>query len=140
MIFVFHSQIHFDCHYWWFDNFVQMGVIAMTAFFMLSGYSLHLSSSRKDLTKAKEIKQFYIKRLISILPLYYAVALIRVVMDLIIGRSSITEVAILFPVELFTTQSTFTTLFPYSHNGGTWFISCLIICYLAYPFLQSLFL
>lgn len=139
LIFAFHSHIHFNCYYYWLDDFVRMGAIAMTAFFMLSGYSLHLSSSSKDLTKAKEIKRFYVKRLITILPLYYSVALIVVIVDLIFGRSSLEEIAILFPVELFATQSTFTTLFPYSHNDGTWFISCLIICYLAYPFIQSLF-
>ena len=117
----------------------HLGAIAMTAFFILSGYSLHLSSSRRDLTKAGEIKQFYIKRLISILPLYYFVALTSVILDLSFGRDTLEQVAVLFPVELFATQSSFTTLFYHSHNGGTWFISCLLICYLAYPFIQSLF-
>ena len=28
----------------------------------------------------------------------------------------------------------FSSLFPFSHNGGTWFVSCIIICYLAAPF------
>ncbi len=41
-------------------------------------FTLHLSSSHKDFTKAGEIKQFYIKRLITILPLYYFVALTSV--------------------------------------------------------------
>lgn len=117
-----------------------MGAIAMTAFFMLSGYSLHLSSSNKDLNSVKEIKRFYIKRLIAVFPLYLTVALIRVVLDLMVGKSSFVETAVLFPVELFATQSTFSTLFPYSHNNGTWFISCLVICYLAYPFFQQLLL
>lgn len=140
LIFAFHSQIHFDCYYYWLNDFVRMGAIAITAFFMLSGYSLILSTSHKDFTKIKDVKQFYIKRLIRILPLYYSVALIRVVMDLMVGKSTFAEVAILFPVELFATQSTFTTLFPYSHNNGTWFISCLIICYIFFPFIQNLFL
>lgn len=140
LVYMFHSRIHFNCSYYWLNDFVRMGAIVMTAFFMLSGYSLHLSSSHKDLGNVKEIKQFYLKRFIAIIPLYYAVALIRVVIDLIIGKSTLEETSILFPVELFGTQSTFTTLFPYSHNDGTWFISCLIICYLLYPFLQQLFL
>ena len=78
LIYAFHSSINFSCNYYWLDDFVRLGVIAMTAFFMLSGYSLHLSSSRRVFTKAGEIKQFYIKRLISILPLYYFVALTSV--------------------------------------------------------------
>ena len=139
LIYAFHSSIHFSCNYYWLDDFVRLGAIAMTAFFMLSGYSLHLSSSRRDLTKAGEIKQFYIKRLITILPLYYFVALTSVILDLSFGRDTLEQVAVLFPVELFATQSSFTTLFYHSHNGGTWFISCLLICYLVYPFIQSLF-
>jgi len=117
-----------------------MGAIAMTGFFMLSGYSMHLSNSKSDLTKIEGVKRFYIKRLITILPLYYAVALIHIIYALIKGRVSIVDIAILFPVEMFATQSTFTTLFPYSHNSGTWFISCIIICYLIYPFIQSILL
>lgn len=140
LIFAFHSHIHFNCSYYWLNDFVEMGAIAMTGFFMLSGYSLHLSSSYKDLNRVQEIKRFYIKRLIAVFPLYLIVALIRVVMDLMVGNSSLVETAVLFPVELFATQSTFSTLFPYSHNNGTWFISCLFICYCAYPFFQQLFL
>ncbi len=140
LIFLFHSQMHFGCNYYFLNDFVRMGAIAMTGFFMLSGYSLHLSSSKKDLTKISEIRVFYLKRLITILPLYYSVALIHVVYAMINGRISLADVAVLFPVELFATQSTFTTLFPYSHNSGTWFISCIIICYLLYPFVQSVLL
>ena len=140
MVFVFHSQMHFGCYYYWLNDFVQMATMVMTAFFILSGYSLHLSSSHKNLANAKDIKRFYIKRLVAILPLYYAVALLKVCMDVIVGKSTLIEMAVLFPVELFALQSTFTTLFSYSHNGGTWFISCIIICYIAYPFIQNLFL
>lgn len=34
-------------------------------------------------------------------------------------------------------QSTFSSLFGVTHNGGTWFISCLLLGYLIYPFLQT---
>lgn len=132
--------MHFGCDYYFLNVFIRMGAIAMTVFFMLSGYSLHLSNSKKDLTKISEIREFYIKRLITIFPLYYTIALIHVVYAIINGRISLTEVVVLFPVELFATQSTFTTLFPYSHNSGTWFLSCIIICYLLYPFIQSVHL
>ena len=40
LVFAFHSNIHFQCHYGILDNFVSMGAIAMTGFFMLSGFSM----------------------------------------------------------------------------------------------------
>lgn len=141
LVFFFHSMIHFNCSYSILSDFFRMGAIAMTGFFMLSGYSMHLSSSRKDFTKLHEVKIFYLKRIITILPLYFTVALIRVIYEVIVGKSTIEEILILFPVELTVTQSTFTnSLFTFSHNAGTWFISCILFCYLVYPYLQSLFL
>jgi len=29
------------------------------------------------------------------------------------------------------------SIFAVTHNGGTWFVSCILICYLAYPFIQE---
>ena len=76
---MFHSQIHFKCSYSYANDFVKTGAIAMTGFMMLSGFVLYMSYSRKDFTKISEIKIFYLKRLISILPLYYSIAIIHVV-------------------------------------------------------------
>ena len=43
LIYLFHSHMHYKCDYWKFNDFISMGAIAMTAFFMLSGYSLHIA-------------------------------------------------------------------------------------------------
>lgn len=111
----------------------------MTGFFMLSGYAINLSSGSKDMTDKNEIKRFYIKRLISILPLYYAWALIHIVINIVAkGIPSMWEELILFPVETLGIQSVFSTLFPYSHNGGSWFISCILICYFVFPLIHLL--
>ena len=48
------------------------------------------------------------------------------------------ETLFYLPIEALGLQSTFSSLFGYSHNGGTWFVSCIIICYLVYPYLQEL--
>ena len=116
-----------------------MGAIAMTGFFMLSAYAINLSSGSKDMSDMKEIKRFYTKRLISILPLYYSWAIINIVINIISkGDSAIWEELILFPIETLGLQTVFSTLFPYSHNGGSWFISCILICYFFFPFLHQL--
>lgn len=63
--------------------FIEMGAIAMTGFFLLSGYAINLSSTKRNMTDSKEINKFYIKRLISILPLYYTWALINIGINIV---------------------------------------------------------
>lgn len=138
LIFLFHSHIHFKCDYYFFNDFIRMGAISMTGFLMLSGYCLHLTYSNKDLTKLYTIKIFYIKRIIAILPLYYFIAIAYSIYGTADGIISMKENILLFPIETLCLQSTFSSLFAYTHNGGTWFISCIAICYLAYPYLQEL--
>ena len=114
-----------------------MGAIAMTGFFLLSGYTLNLTNQKVN--DGSDIKKFYIKRLISILPLYYVYALINIAQNILFnGTEALVEELILCPIETLGIQSVFATLFPYSHNGGSWFISCILICYFLYPLLQTL--
>ncbi len=138
LVFMFHSRMHFECDYFILNGFVDMGAVAMTGFFMLSGYALYITYSDKELVKMRELKPFYIKRAITILPLYFFIAIVFSICDFILGKAHINEYLILFPVETFCLQSTFSSLFGYIHNGGTWFISCIIICYIIYPFLQTI--
>lgn len=140
LIFMFHSNIHvLKCDYGLFNNFVHMGAIAMTGFFLLSGYAISLSSGKKDMTNIQEIRKFYIKRLISILPLYYAWALMVIGWNVFSkGIPAIQEELILMPIETLGIQSVFSSLFPFSHNGGSWFISCILICYFLFPLLHLL--
>lgn len=138
LIYLFHSKIHFKCDYYFLNDFVEVGAIAMTGFFLLSGYALYISYSGKDLTRIKEIKTFYIKRAITVLPLYFFIAIAFTVCSFVFGAAHLNEVLILLPVETLCLQSTFSSLFGYAHNGGTWFISCILICYVLYPFFQTL--
>jgi peptidoglycan/LPS O-acetylase OafA/YrhL len=54
-----------------------------------------------------------------------------------LGEESVFQNLVLLPIELLGLQSVFSTLFPVSHNGGTWFISCLLFAYLAFPLMQE---
>lgn len=138
LVFFFHSRIHFECSYGIMNNFVQMGAIAMTGFMLLSGYVLYVTYHTRVLIEKVQLKQFYLKRLISILPLYYSIAILHIACGLITGKTSFVKEIVLFPIETLGLQSVFTSLFSYSHNGGTWFISCILICYAVYPLMQSL--
>ena len=137
-MFLFHSHIHvLRCDYGYFNAFVDMGAIAMTGFFLLSGFVISYTSKQKNMSRWGVIKEFYIKRLISIIPLYYTYALLHVVIDIVEkGESAIFQELLLFPIEALGIQSVFSSLFPYSHNGGSWFISCILICYAVYPFVH----
>lgn len=134
LICMFHSWVHFGCSYSILTDFVSVGAIAMTGFFLLSGYSLRLVYGEQNLMEKQNFLKFYLNRILGIFPLYYFVALLYV---LFIGRESCIDNILLFPIEILGLQSTFSSIFNVTHNSGTWFISCFILAYLIYPFLQS---
>ena len=132
----FHIKIHLKCDYGFLMGGVgAMGAVFMTAFFMLSGFTLYLNYSESRLCEWKETRRFYVKRAIGILPMYYIAALLYIVF---LRPQSPTRELLLLPAELTGIQSVFSSLFDLSHNGGTWFISCLLLAYLIYPFLQEI--
>lgn len=135
VVFLFHSKINSGCSYGVFNNFIHMGAIFMTGFFMLSGFVHFLTYRKKEILKIEETKKFYIKKIIDIFLIYYFVAILYVVF---IGTETPGQNLLLFPIEALGIQTVFTSLFSFTHNGGTWFISCLFLAYLLYPFLQYL--
>lgn len=106
----------------------------MTGFFMLSGFVLFANYSGKNGMEKGNLKQFYLKRLIGIFPLYFFVSVVYMVCC---GSESLKQNLILFPIETLGLQSHFSSLFDVSHNSGTWFISSLFFCYLLYPLMQE---
>lgn len=135
LIYMFHSWMHFGCSYSYLTDFVSVGAIAMTGFFLLSGYSLRLVYGAQNLMEKHNIGRFYFKRILGIIPLYYFFSLLFILLR---GKESIVDNVLLFPIEVLGLQTTFTSLFNVTHNGGTWFISCIILAYLIYPFLQTI--
>ena len=134
MVLLFHCNIHHESNFGPLTGFVSMGAVFMTAFFMLSGYVLFLTYKDKSLVQAPALKNFYLKRIFGIFPLYLVVAALYVVT---LGQESVFQNLVLLPIEVLGLQSVFSTLFPVSHNDGTWFISCLLLAYLAFPLMQE---
>ena len=97
LVFMFHSRIHvLHCSYGVLNSFVDMGAIAMTGFFLLSGYVINMTYVSMDMSKTEEIKRFYLKRLISIIPLYFVWAFFWVIAHIIVsGKSAAIEELIL---------------------------------------------
>lgn len=139
IIFFFHSRIHLHCEYGIFNDFFGTPMIGMTGFFMLSGYAMVVSYGKKKFFDRSGLVMFYKKRLISVYPLYLITGVLFVLMRIVIGAQTIKDNIILTPIELLGIQSVFDgSLFDYSHNSGTWFVSCILFCYLLFPLIKEL--
>ena len=135
-IFIFHTRNMDSVNYGAFDIVIAMGAVFMTGFFVLSGFSLYYSYGDIDIADSHQIKNFYKKRIFSIIPSYFFVSLLFILVFKR-GRDIVNEL-ILAPVELVGMQSWFDSLFKFSHNGGTWFISCLLFAYFIFPLIVAL--
>lgn len=130
VIVFYHSIANFGCDYGIANPFFEMGSVFMTAFFVLSGFCIFYSTKKMDTGNVKDIFKFYLKRVLTLFPLYYIVAIIVVVF---FTKENPQNVFILLPFELLGLQSAIPGLRFISHNAGTWFVSCIFICYLLYP-------
>ena len=141
-VFLFHSHIHVDVSYGVFNNFISQCHIFMVAFFMLSGFSLYYVDEERcrnmQITYMGGVKNFMFKRLVSVFPLYIAVWILYAVWLFLKGQLiPAWKHMVIAPVELAMLQSVYDGSFGVLHNGGTWFISCIFICYLVYPYLRQ---
>lgn len=115
------------------NNFVSMGAMFMTGFFMLSGFVISYSYSEESLIELDKLKRFYLKRAASIYPLYWAYGGYMT----IVQKDALINTLMMLPIELPALQSVWHGLASYGHNGGTWFISCLLFCYILFPFINE---
>ena len=152
VVFLFHTRIHIGVDFGIFNNFISTGHIFMIAFFMLSGFSLlYVDSQRENLSSSgdryKGVGKFLKRRFIGIYPLYisfYAVYVIWQILSVyalgetIDGQVSFLENIILAPIELILFQSVMPGTFSLLHNDGSWFISCIFICYIFYPYFAQI--
>lgn len=137
IILFFHSVIHMGCRYPFLHCFFFQGATVMTLFFMLSGFIVSAQYGNKSLMTISSLSTFYKKKAFTLVPVYlvfYAAHLIY-----FWNPRLLQENLILFPIELTLTQSWMAGLGLLSHNGGSWFISCLAFCLFMAPFLNEIF-
>lgn len=134
----FHTIGNLGCDYGIFQIVLEKGAMFMTAFFMLSGFTLFINYANEDLRDIKTIKRYLINRTVGILPMYLLIGIIYEIIYIIFGKVRLLDAITLAPIEVLGLQSTFESLFWFSHNNGTWFISCILICYIVYPYLQEI--
>ncbi len=134
LIFARHSITMYGCAYsprldaW----FLDLTSPVMTCFFLLSGFSIHYQHGKEE-TTASWTRTYLIKRLITIMPSYLLVVLLWPLAH----PDQIKDCLVLFPIEVLGIQTSYRTLFGILHNGGTWFVSCMICAYICYPIIKS---
>ena len=138
LIYMRHSITMYGCSYG--SSLADTSIVALTSpvmsmFFILSGFSINYSSAGTSEWDYRATCFFYAKRLVQILPAYLLIHCLW----LFLGNDSFRRWLFLTPFELSALQSMYSNTFSLLHNGGTWFISCLLISYLVYPVLRTLF-
>lgn len=143
MVFLFHSRIHIGINYRIFNNFIGMGHIFMVAFFILSGFSLFYVDNERGKFKENavypEVWNFIKKRIFNLYPGYIGLFVVHTLVAIFYYKSfNLKDFVIGLPMELGLFQSVLVGSFNYLHNGGTWFISCIFICYIFYPYVAQI--
>lgn len=145
-VFLFHAQIHIGSA---FSNeiinkIIGAGYIAMTLFFILSGYILAYVYSEFNINN---IKKYYINRFARIYPTYFAYGLIGIIsfiysLDSIPNTLNI-EYTYIFQFILgvlafvFMFQAWYPSLFSVWNFGGSWSLSVELFFYILYPAIRT---
>ena len=132
VVFAFHANMHLGLSFGIFTKFVTAGSLCMSGFFMLSGAVLYYRYGNKGVFD-NGLKGFYLKRFLSILPLYWAI-MVLYFLDNPINSEGLK----ILPIEILGIQALLPVSFFMVHNGGTWFVSCLLICYVVFPLIAKL--
>lgn len=133
-ILAFHTNLMLGNTYGLFTPYIEQGAIFCSVFFLISGYGLFLSNKSKDLNALEEILTFYKKRLINIMPAY-VITWLAYYFIFNSKRITTSEILILLPIDFVGLRCELLTL---PNMSFFWFVSCIIICYIVYPFIQTL--
>ena len=135
-VFMMHTLSKLGTYHGPLQALVSAGTAYMTGFFILSGFVLALGYENRDLQDPVNVKVFLKKRLIGLMPLYLVIAIVHLIDSY--GKERFMVELMLIPTEFLGVQSLFQSLWTLSHNGGSWFVSCMLVCYMVFPYLFTL--
>ena len=134
MIFAFHTRGFMELSYGFLNEYVNQGAIFCSVFFVVSGFSLYLSNNKRNLMQITDMKAFYKKRFIGIMPAYIVVWIGYYVFLGGTNGMAVDKFFILFPIDFFGIRCELLYL---PGMNYFWYISCLMISYIIYPFMQE---
>ena len=112
IVFAFHAMTHLGTSFSIFSQYIANGATYMVVFFMLSGFVIFLGHENSDWSNSKLLAYFYLRRLISIYPLYL---FLHFTYEIVFRPLSVKENLLILPVELLGLQSFFSSVpFPVS--------------------------
>lgn len=139
MILLFHARLLYGFHIGInaIDNTFAIGAICVTVFFMLSGYGLRKSNQKLNVTDASALRCYFIKRFLSIYPLYLLLQIVALLFSFRVdGLKDVWTW--LIPVQLTMTQVLAgPDVYQYLFNDNCWYLSALFILYLLFPLLNE---
>lgn len=103
----------------------------MILFFMISDFALYYVHAERNMSRPGDIIGFYYRHVCALYPAYMTVYLIYFFTD---KELSWFRKIMLFPMDIFMLQSSVGGSFNTWHHGGTWFVLCMLFCYLVMPF------
>ncbi len=131
LIYMRHSVNMFGCSYG--SDSINAFITGTTSpvmalFFIVSGFSIYYNNKEKN-WNINAIVFFYKKRAIQLFPTFLLIHFIWLIM----GVDTVRRWIVLTPMSISGLQAMFPNIFGILHNGGTWFISCILIAYLIFP-------
>lgn len=134
-IFLYHAYWNMGCDYAYLNPIIGQSSFFMTLFFILSGFVLYYNYEDEDLLNKENLGRYYVKRITSIYPLYFLVWIVFYFLQW--KSNTVSRDFFTLPYQYLLIQNI--TEYPYLMNSGTWFLSCMMICYLISPFLIKAF-
>lgn len=134
-IFLYHAHWNMGCDYAYLNPIIGQSSFFITLFFILSGFVLYYNYENEDLFNKKNLSKYYIKRIMSLYPLY---VLVWIIFYLLQWKSNtVSSDLFTLPFQYLLIQNIIG--YPYLMNSGTWFLSCMMICYMISPLLIKVF-
>ncbi len=137
-ILIFHDRIHygFKTGITILDEFISIGAVAVTGFFMLSGFSLRFNYREICIAKKCEFVNYIKRRLAGIYPVYIFLVLCALIFHYRIGDGEIVKV---LPIQIVLLQILiYPSLNVYLFNDNCWYLSALFVLYLLFPFFNEI--
>lgn len=133
-VFLFHIHIRWPLSLGHFcENIINQGAIGMSLFFVLSGFILTYNYYDQD--PEKNYKQFIIRRLARIYPVYVVVGLLMLFVSPL--RGSVVDILLIIFSDIFLLQAWFPVMFNTWNNNATWSLSVELFCYCLFPFILT---